>query len=83
MLNEQGNSDVPGMGRPKCQRAEDSGSSVCPTCDEEVSTNHDGVQCQWCHVWEHFKCAKLGVGEYNMLSLNLPRIMLFCCECHL
>jgi len=83
MSNEQGNSDVPGTGRPKRPRAEDSGSSICPTCDEEVSTSHDGVQCQWCHVWEHCKCAKLSVGEYNMLSLNSPRIMFFCCECNL
>lgn len=79
MPTEQGrnNSGAPGVGRPKRPRSQDSDSSasVCPTCEEEVST--DGVQCQWCHVWEHSKCAKIGQGEYEMLSLESPRIMFF------
>ena len=41
----------------------------------------NGVQCQWCGSWEHFKCARMSKGEYDMLSLNSPRIMFFCCQC--
>ena len=29
---------------------------------------------------EHFKCTRMSKGEYDMLSLNSPRIMFFCCE---
>jgi len=75
------NSAVPSSGQPKRQRAEDSGSSICPTCEEEVSSGQGGIQCQWCHVWEHCKCAKISEGEYNMLSLGSPRVMFFCCNC--
>ena len=64
MSAEQGEAGVPATGCPKRLRAQDSGSSVCPTCEEEVSLTQDGVQCQWCHVWEHCKCAKIGEGEY-------------------
>lgn len=86
MSNEQAGADsVSVTGRSKRPRAEDSessGGSVCPTCEKEVSSSQDGVQCEWCHVWEHCKCAKLSVGEYNMLSMNSPRVMFFCCDCH-
>ena len=68
MSTEQGgaSSDASGTGRQKRPRPQDSSSSICPTCDEEVSADHNGVQCQWCQVWEHCKCAKISQGEYNM-----------------
>ena len=83
MSTEQGgaSSDASGTGRQKRPRPQDSSSSICPTCDEEVSADHNGVQCQWCQVWEHCKCAKISQGEYNMLSLGSARIMFFCCDC--
>ena len=65
-------SGAPGTGRQKHPRLQDSSSSICPTCDKEVSADRNGVQCQWCHVWEHSKCAKISQGEYNMLSLGSP-----------
>jgi len=49
----------------KHPRLQDSDNN-CPTCREEVST--DGVQCQWCNGWEHYKCARISRGEYEMLS---------------
>ena len=83
MSTEQGgaSSSAPGMGRQKRPRPQDANSSVCPSCDEEVSTDHNAVQCQWCHIWEHCKYAKINQGEYNMLSLESPWIMFFCCDC--
>lgn len=53
--------------------------SACPSCAEEVTD--DGVECQWCSCWEHYKCAGISQGEYNMLSINSPCIMFFCCKC--
>ena len=44
----------------------------CPSCAEEVSD--DRVQCQWCGAWEHFKFVGMRRSEYDMLSLNSPRI---------
>jgi len=72
------NRGPPDTGRSKRPRVEGSGGCICPTCEEEVSSEQDGVQYQWC---QNCKCAKLSVGEYSMLSLGSPRVMFFCRDC--
>lgn len=68
-----------GTSQPEKRPRPEDDDNNCPSCAEEVVD--DGVQCQWCGDWEHFKCAKISKQEYDMLSLNSPRIMFFCCEC--
>jgi len=62
------------FGSKRCRPGDS--NTVCPSCAEEVTD--DGVECQCCSCWEHYKCAE---GEYNMLSINSPCIMFFCCKC--
>ena len=52
---------------------------LCVSCKAVVNTN--GIECEWCHHWEHQSCAKLSTNEYKMLDKSSNNIMFFCSQC--
>ena len=53
---------------------------LCVSCKDVVNTN--GIECEWCHHWEHQSCAKSSTNEYKMLDKTSNNIMFFCSQCH-
>ena len=41
----------------------------CETCTKMVKNKDCGVQCDWCDVWQHAKCAEVDKEEYEVLSI--------------
>ena len=53
--------------------------NLCISCDKLIEEN--GILCECCYQWEHFKCVGISDEEYNILGNSSPSIMFFCTVC--
>ena len=40
----------------------------CGTCQKNVSTNHNAIQCDLCNYWTHIKCDRIDNKDYENLK---------------
>ena len=74
-------SDAEARHKEKVATKEDDTKDHCNLCKAVVEANEDAVECEYCNRWQHYKCADLTAGEFQMLQRSRCKLTWLCSEC--
>ncbi|KAK4307566.1 hypothetical protein Pmani_020710, partial [Petrolisthes manimaculis] len=67
--------------RPSHRQESSQSRDVCKQCDDEVTEEDAGIQCDHCKRWYHKNCEKVGEELYKQLERDKERLW-FCKGCN-